>query len=57
LWTAGRVFGKTAVIQRLCLSLVLDKQETREVLGWHAPYSLDWGIKQTADWFLRWAKR
>jgi UDP-4-keto-D-QuiNAc 4-reductase len=51
----GRALGKEAVIQRLCSSLVLDKRETSKVLGWHAPFSLDWGINRTAEWFLNWA--
>jgi nucleoside-diphosphate-sugar epimerase len=50
---AGTLLGKNAAVQRLCSSLVLDREKTRECLGWSAPKTLEWGLNRTAEWFLR----
>lgn len=48
----GTLLGKRATVERLCSSLVLDKEKTREVLGWKPPTSLQFGLEQTAKWLL-----
>ncbi|WP_322091656.1 NAD-dependent epimerase/dehydratase family protein [Paraburkholderia bannensis] len=54
---AGRLTGKTAQIERLTESLVLDTSAIRRQLpGWRAPYSLDEGLKVTAQWYSAWRK-
>jgi nucleoside-diphosphate-sugar epimerase len=50
--TAARFLGKTDLAQRLCGSLQVDISNTREVLGWIPPVSVDEALKQTARHFL-----
>jgi len=50
--TAARFLGKTDLAQRLCGSLQVDISNTREVLGWVPPVSVDDALKQTARHFL-----
>ena len=50
--TAGIAFGRSALAQRLISSLVLDRQKAKDVLGWSAPTTLEWGLDRTADWFF-----
>lgn len=50
---AGAALGKKAAVQRLVSSLVLDRQKARDVVGWSAPTTLDWGLDRTAKWFLK----
>ncbi len=47
----GSLFRQEAAMQRLCSSLVLDKQKTRELLGWTPPFDLNSGLDFTARWF------
>ena len=49
---AGTLLRQRAAVQRLCSSLVLDKRKTREILGWNPPTTFDFGLEQTAKWFL-----
>lgn len=49
---AGTLLRKDAAVQRLCSSLVLDREKARKCLGWSAPKTLDWGLDRTAEWFL-----
>jgi nucleoside-diphosphate-sugar epimerase len=53
LYIAGTLLRKKTAVQRLCSSLVLDHEKTRECLGWSAPMTLDWGLSRTAEWFLK----
>ena len=50
---AGTLLRQNAAVQRLCSSLVLDREKTSNYLGWSAPMTLDWGLDRTAEWFLR----
>jgi UDP-glucose 4-epimerase len=52
---AGKVLKKQTTIDRLCSSLVVDRQKTKDLLGWSAPTTLDWGLDRTAAWFLKMA--
>jgi nucleoside-diphosphate-sugar epimerase len=49
---AGTLFRRSAAVQRLCSSLVLDRRKTSERLGWKVPFSLDHGLNCTAECFL-----
>jgi nucleoside-diphosphate-sugar epimerase len=49
---AGTMLGKKAAVQRLCSSLVVDREKTRAVLGWCAPIAVDCGLNRTAEWFI-----
>jgi nucleoside-diphosphate-sugar epimerase len=52
LYLAGNLLRQNAAVQRLCSSLVLDREKTNKCLGWSAPTTLDWGLDRTAEWFL-----
>lgn len=49
---AGTLLRRKTAVQRLCSSLVLDREKTRRCLGWSAPAPLGWGLDRTAEWFL-----
>lgn len=48
----GSLFGKTAVVDRLCGSLQVDICKAEQILDWHPPVSVDDGLKKTVSWFL-----
>ncbi len=48
---AGRLVGKSAMVERLLASLVVDDSKIRRVLGWQPPYTLTEGLRETALWF------
>jgi UDP-glucose 4-epimerase len=50
---AGTLLRQSEAVQRLCSSLVLDREKTSKCLGWSAPMTLDGGLDRTAEWFLR----
>jgi nucleoside-diphosphate-sugar epimerase len=47
------VAGRRELAQRLCGSLQVDISQTRAVLGWIPPISVDEGLRKTAEAFLR----
>jgi UDP-glucose 4-epimerase len=47
------LIGKSLEVKRLLDSLRVDSSNTREVLGWRPPLSLDEGLKKTVVWYLR----
>ena len=48
----GSALNRKAAIDRLCSSLVVDRQKTKDLFGWSAPTTLDWGLERTVSWFL-----
>ena len=46
---AAALLGKRDVAQRLCGSLQVDIQKTRQLLDWSPPITLDEGLKKTAE--------
>ncbi len=48
----ARLFGKRDEIGRLCGSLVVDSQPTRQLLRWSPPVTVDDAIARTVSWFL-----
>jgi nucleoside-diphosphate-sugar epimerase len=48
---AGKVLGKSAIIDRLCGSLQVDISHTKDTLNWHPPYSVEQGFAATAKYF------
>jgi len=46
------LLGKPGVAQRLCGSLEVDINKTRELLGWTPPVSVDEGLRRTAAHWL-----
>ena len=49
----ARLIGHSAVAQRLCGSLQVDIEKTKELLGWTPPISLDDGFRRTAVHWLQ----
>jgi nucleoside-diphosphate-sugar epimerase len=47
------LIGKSSSIDRLTQSLVVDSSEIRQQLHWSPPYTLDQGLQDTVDWYLR----
>jgi nucleoside-diphosphate-sugar epimerase len=48
---AGRLFVKSDQIQRLLGSLQVDSSKIRRELNWRPPYTLDQGLRATANWY------
>jgi nucleoside-diphosphate-sugar epimerase len=48
-----KMLGKKDLAQRLCGSLQVDINKTRNVLGWRPPISVEEGLRKTAEEFLR----
>lgn len=48
----GKFSGKSAAVERLTSSLVVDSNKIRQELNWTSPYSFDLGIQKTTEWFL-----
>lgn len=48
----GRVFGKQAVMHRLCEPLQVDIMKSRLLLNWTPPMTVDMALKKTASWYL-----
>ena len=46
---AAALVGKRDMAQRLCGSLQVDIQKTRQLLGWKPPLTLDQGLKKAAE--------
>jgi len=46
---AAALMGKQEVAQRLCSSLQVDIQKTRQLLDWNPPLTLDQGLKKAAE--------
>jgi UDP-glucose 4-epimerase len=47
----GKVLGKSAIIDRLCGSLQVDINHTKDTLNWQPPYSVEQGFAATAKYF------
>jgi len=48
---AGRLLGKTSAVDRLLGSLTVDISRIRSELNWSPPYTMEQGLKETAEWF------
>ncbi|MCW9036155.1 MAG: SDR family oxidoreductase [Rhodospirillales bacterium] len=49
---AGILTGKSAMIARLTGSLQVNSAKIRDLLQWQPPFSVEKGLKETADWFI-----
>jgi len=47
----GRLSGRSAEVERLCGSLAVDIEHTKNVLDWARPVRLQEGIQKTVAWF------
>ncbi|NRP53642.1 MULTISPECIES: SDR family oxidoreductase [unclassified Marinobacterium] len=48
---AGKLLGKKDIEQRLCGSLQVNIEHTKNTLGWKPPYSMEQGLARTAEWY------
>lgn len=48
----GRISGRAAAVDRLLNSLNVDSSAIRRELGWSPPWSMEEGMRRTAQWFL-----
>lgn len=48
---AGKLTGKSGAVNRLTGSLTVDCSKIRRELDWHPPYTIDDGLRKTAEWF------
>lgn len=49
----GRVTGKSEAVDRLLGSLVIDSSKIRMDLNWKPPYTMEQGLRETAEWFKK----
>jgi len=50
---AGKLAGKTASVDRLLGSLVVDNSKIIRELGWKPPFTMSEGLKETAEWYVK----
>ena len=50
---AGRLLGKSAEVERLLGSLMVDCSKIKRELGWKPPYTMAQGLEETAEWYLK----
>ena len=48
----GNVAGKSSEIERLTGSLQIDSSKIRRELNWTPPFTMEQGLRKTADWFM-----
>lgn len=48
---AGQIVGKSAELDRLLCSLVIDSSKIRRLLGWRPPFGMQEGLAKTAEWY------
>ncbi len=50
---AGVATGKSSAVNRLVGSLTVDSSKIRQELGWKPPFTMEEGLRETADWFKK----
>ena len=50
---AGKLLGKSAAIDRILDSLIIDSTKIRKELEWKPPHTMEQGIKETAKWYTK----
>ena len=48
----GKLIRKSPETERLLGSLIVDSYQTKQLLNWKTPFSLDEGLKKTVKWYL-----
>lgn len=51
LFILGRIAGKGAAVDRLIGSLTVDISKIRSELGWKPPFTMEYGLQKTAEWY------
>ena len=52
LWVVAKLLGKANIAQRLCGSLQVDINKTKDMLSWSPPVTVDEALRKTAAHFL-----
>lgn len=52
----GKVTGKSSEVERLTGSLQIDTAKIRRELNWTPPFTMEQGLRKTADWFMSYEK-
>ena len=50
---AAKFFGKFAIVDRLVSSLTVNISKIKCDLNWNPPYTMDEGLKETAEWYTK----
>lgn len=50
--TISKIIGKESPVKRLLGSLVVDITKIKQELGWNPPFTMEYGLQKTAEWFL-----
>lgn len=48
----GAITGNGETINRLLGSLMVDSSKIKKELGWKPPFTMEHGLKETADWYI-----
>ncbi len=51
LFVMGRIIGKGPFVDRLIGSLTVDISKIRQELGWKPPFTMEYGLQKTAEWY------
>ncbi len=49
----ANLLGRSDIAQRLCGSLQINMNKTKDLLGWSPPVSVDEGLRKTAEYYLK----
>ena len=49
----AKLLGRSDIAQRLCCSLQVDIKKTKDLLNWSPPMTINEGLRQTAEHFLK----
>lgn len=50
---AGKFTGKTRAVNQLTGSLTVDSSKIRRELGWAPPFTMEEGLRETAEWYKK----
>lgn len=50
MYLIAKLAGKSSSLQRVTQSLAIDSSKIRQELNWHPPFTIEQGLKETADW-------
>ena len=53
LLAAARLLKRRAMVDRLVGSLVVDDTKIRRIINWQPPFSMNEGLRRTADWYAK----
>lgn len=50
MYLIAKLAGKSSSLQRITQSLAIDSSKIRQELNWQPPFTIEQGLKETADW-------